>query len=258
MPTPPHPPARGSVASPYGARADPEDSHTPGRITRASATFAGTGPAHRLGRARADPRRTSHLSSVARRAARDRHSQPLTGVGHEASKRRDRQTGTRSAPTHEKRHRTGVRGVLANRHRTADTPHLAVQGQSVSRKTVAEVPLTGLFFGQARWSARAADRPRRLQVAPQNSSPSPESHAARRRGDRPCRRHSAESRARAPATLGTSRRSRSRGHSRRPTPPRGCPKTARGQPASCQAVYDPEGQPWSRGRIWPTSPYQAA
>ena len=144
MPTPPHPPARGSVASPYGARADPEDSHTPGRTARAATTFAGTGPAYRLGLARADPRRASHLSSVARRAARDRHPQSLTGVGHEASKRRDRQTGTRSAPTHEKRHCTGVRGVLANRHRTADTPHLAVQGQSVSRKTVAEVPLTGL------------------------------------------------------------------------------------------------------------------
>jgi hypothetical protein len=40
-----------------------------------------------------------------------------------------------------------MRGVLANRHRTADTPNLAAQGQSVSRKTVAEVPLTGLSFG---------------------------------------------------------------------------------------------------------------
>jgi hypothetical protein len=39
-----------------------------------------------------------------------------------------------------------VRGVLANRRRTADTPNLAAQGQSVSRKTVAEVPLTGLYF----------------------------------------------------------------------------------------------------------------
>jgi hypothetical protein len=36
---------------------------------------------------------------------------------------------------------------LVNRHRTADTPNLAAQGQSVSRKTVAEVPLTGLSFG---------------------------------------------------------------------------------------------------------------
>jgi hypothetical protein len=43
-----------------------------------------------------------------------------------------------------------MRGVLANRHRTADTPNLAAQGQSVSRKTVAEVPLAGLSFDQAR------------------------------------------------------------------------------------------------------------
>jgi restriction system protein len=41
-----------------------------------------------------------------------------------------------------------VRGVLANRRRTADTPNLAAQGQSVSRKTVAEVPLTGLSLDQ--------------------------------------------------------------------------------------------------------------
>ena len=39
-----------------------------------------------------------------------------------------------------------VRGVLANRLRTAETPNLAAQGQSVSRKTVAEVPLTELSF----------------------------------------------------------------------------------------------------------------
>ena len=50
----------------------------------------------------------------------------------------------RSAPTHENHRRRGARGVLVNRHRTADTPNLAAQGQSVSRKTVAEVPLTGL------------------------------------------------------------------------------------------------------------------
>jgi hypothetical protein len=39
-----------------------------------------------------------------------------------------------------------MRGVLANRRRTADTPDLAAQGQSVSRKTLAEVPLTGPSF----------------------------------------------------------------------------------------------------------------
>jgi len=42
-----------------------------------------------------------------------------------------------------------MRGVLANRRRTADTPNLAAQGQSVSRKTVAEVSLTGLSLAGA-------------------------------------------------------------------------------------------------------------
>ena len=81
-----------------------------------------------------------------RRTARDRYSQPLTGVGHEASKARGGPTGTRSAPTREKRHRRGMRGVLADRFPTDEAPNLAAQGQSVSRKTVAEVPLTGLSF----------------------------------------------------------------------------------------------------------------
>ena len=39
-----------------------------------------------------------------------------------------------------------MRGVLANRLRTAETTDRAAQGQSVSRKTVAEVPLAGLSF----------------------------------------------------------------------------------------------------------------
>jgi hypothetical protein len=39
-----------------------------------------------------------------------------------------------------------MRGVLENRRRTADTPNLAAQGQSVSPKIVAEVPLAGLSF----------------------------------------------------------------------------------------------------------------
>jgi hypothetical protein len=39
-----------------------------------------------------------------------------------------------------------MRGVLANRLRTAETPNFAAQGQSVSRKTGAEVPFTGLSF----------------------------------------------------------------------------------------------------------------
>ena len=41
-----------------------------------------------------------------------------------------------------------MRGVLANLIRTAETTDRAAQGQSVSRKTVAEVPLAGLSFGR--------------------------------------------------------------------------------------------------------------
>jgi hypothetical protein len=43
-----------------------------------------------------------------------------------------------------------MRGVLAHRFPTAEAPNLAAQGQSVSRTTVAEVPLTGLSFPLAR------------------------------------------------------------------------------------------------------------
>jgi len=57
-----------------------------------------------------------------------------------------RATGTRSAPKQEKHYRRRMRGVLANHRRTADMPNLTAQGQSVSRKTVAEVPLAGLSF----------------------------------------------------------------------------------------------------------------
>jgi hypothetical protein len=62
---------------------------------------------NRLGRARRGPRRPGNLSGVARRTARDRNPRPRTGVGHEASKPRERPTGTRPAPTPEKRHRRG-------------------------------------------------------------------------------------------------------------------------------------------------------
>ena len=40
-----------------------------------------------------------------------------------------------------------MRGVLANRLRTAGPPNFAAQGLSVSRKIGADVPLTGLSFG---------------------------------------------------------------------------------------------------------------
>ena len=70
-------------------------------------------------------------------------------------------TETRSAPTREKRHRRGMRGVLANRLRTAETPDLAAQGQSVSRKTGAEVPLTMAILRRRRRRLWRGDRRRR-------------------------------------------------------------------------------------------------
>ena len=42
-----------------------------------------------------------------RRAARNRHQQPLSGTGRKPPKPRERQTGTRSAPTHENHRRRG-------------------------------------------------------------------------------------------------------------------------------------------------------
>ncbi len=47
-----------------------------------------------------------------------------------------------------------MRGVLANRLRTAGPPSFAAQGQSVSRKTGADVPLTGLSFRRSPRSGR--------------------------------------------------------------------------------------------------------
>ena len=138
--------------------ADPEDPHASWRTVRAATNRSRAGPTHRLVRARSGPGRPRRLSSLVRRAARDRHPQPLSGTGRKPPKPRERQTGTRSAQTQEKHHRRGMRGVLANRRRTADTPNLAAQGQSVSRKTVAEVPLTGLSLIPSLGSGRAIGR----------------------------------------------------------------------------------------------------
>jgi len=57
------------------------DSHTSRRTARATTSLAGPGTAHRLGRVRAGPRRARRLPGVARRTARDRHSQPLSRAG---------------------------------------------------------------------------------------------------------------------------------------------------------------------------------
>ena len=69
----------------HGAGADPEDPHASWRTARTAANRSRAGPSDRLGRTRAGPRRPRRLSSLARQPARDRHPQPLTGAGHEAS-----------------------------------------------------------------------------------------------------------------------------------------------------------------------------
>jgi hypothetical protein len=79
----------------------------------------------------------------------DRHPQPLTGAGHKPPKPRERQTGTRSAPTHENHRRWGIRGVLANRRRTADTPNLAAPQFCCSRTVRQPEGRCGSAIGRA-------------------------------------------------------------------------------------------------------------
>jgi hypothetical protein len=151
-PTPPHQPARNrrqcpdhTLSSPSACRVSA--SGTPAAVLRPAAAGSPRGREPMASWSSSSPMITA--TQCRRRidfSALDRHPQPLTGVGHEASKPRERPTGPRSAPTREKRHRRGMRGVLANRLRTAETTDRAAQGQSVSRKTVAEVPLAGLSF----------------------------------------------------------------------------------------------------------------
>ena len=151
-PTPPHQPARNrrqcpdhTLSSPSACRVSA--SGTPAAVLRPAAAGSPRGREPMASWSSSIPMITA--TQCRRRidfSALDRYPQPLTGVGHEASKPRERPTGPRSAPTREKRHRRGMRGVLANRLRTAETTDRAAQGQSVSRRTVAEVPLAGLSF----------------------------------------------------------------------------------------------------------------
>jgi len=59
------------------------------------------------------------------------YSQPLTGVGHEASKPREQPTGTRSAQTPEKRHRSG-RGAF--RETRSGRPGRSSRGSRVAHQ----------------------------------------------------------------------------------------------------------------------------
>jgi hypothetical protein len=108
--------ARGAAATSGSSRytqagVDPEGPHASGRTARASASLSRPWPAHRLGRARPGPRRPGDFSGVTRRAARDRHPQPLTAAGRRVTtKPRGGRTRRDSAPPREKRRFRGERG----------------------------------------------------------------------------------------------------------------------------------------------------
>ena len=82
---------------------------------------------------------------VARRAAHDRYPQLVTRVGRKAPKRRDQPIGSQSAPRRENRHRRGEQRFREPRPDAQAVPPEAHESLG-SRKTVAEVPLTGLSF----------------------------------------------------------------------------------------------------------------
>jgi hypothetical protein len=97
--------------------------HTEWRTARTTARLAGPWPADRLGRARAGPRRPGNLSGVARRAARDRHPQPLTAF-HATVRTAREKSGFKAGLR--QREKPGLeRGQEAPRHlhdRTASSP----------------------------------------------------------------------------------------------------------------------------------------
>ena len=105
----------------HGARTDPEDTDPSWRTPGAAAALTCARPAHRLGRARPGSRRPRHLSGTDRRAARNRHPQPLTAAASQVTtKPRGRRTRRGSAPTREKRHSRG--GRQADRERPGAHP----------------------------------------------------------------------------------------------------------------------------------------
>ena len=59
--------------------------HAPRRTARTAANLPRSRAAHRLGRTRSGPRRSRRLPGITRRAARDRHPQPLTAAGREGT-----------------------------------------------------------------------------------------------------------------------------------------------------------------------------
>ncbi len=124
--------------------ADPEDPYTPRRTARTSAAFTCARPNHQRGRVRAGQRRRQRLPGVARRATRDRHPQALIAAGRDPRMSGNCELGRDLL----RREKNATAGGYTAFWRTAsgrrETPNLAAQRQSVSRKTIAELPLAGL------------------------------------------------------------------------------------------------------------------
>ena len=75
-----------------------------------------------------------------------RHPQLVTRVGRKAPKPQERPTGRRSAPRRENRHRRGWVAFRGTTPPDAQAVPPEAHESLGSRKTVAEVPLTGLSF----------------------------------------------------------------------------------------------------------------
>ena len=87
-----------------------------------------------------------NLSGVARRAARDKHPQPLTGVGREASKPRGTADWDAVCSRRLKNATAGGAGRFEKPAPDARAAPPEAHESLISRKTGAEVPLTGLSF----------------------------------------------------------------------------------------------------------------
>ena len=157
----------------HPAGPDPKDPDTSRRTARATTGVAGPGPTHRLGRARADARRPRSGSGVARRAAGDRHPQPLSGGGRDVTtKSPGGRTRRDSAPTAEKCHSRGRAAVpgtadlpLIWRRKTRHQPHQPSIGSEMPIDMVAEVPLAGLSFDAGgKWTKKQQSPSRHSQI----------------------------------------------------------------------------------------------
>ncbi len=113
------------------------------RTTPATTSGARPRAAHRLGRARPGPRRPGDLSDVARRAARDRHPQPLTAAGRDPRMSGNCELG-RGLRRREKNANKPGAGCFEKPAPCTRAAPAEAHESLISRKTVSQVPLTGL------------------------------------------------------------------------------------------------------------------